>query len=110
MDKYLIDVRLEINKFIILIIDTNKRGSSYIRTRDFLDCKQNIDENGILLGAMDDEDASWALSLLSNGRLEEVNSGHSVHMEDPDVFIKTVIDLANDLLETGKLVEFLWKR
>jgi pimeloyl-ACP methyl ester carboxylesterase len=60
------------------------------------------DDNGILQGAMDDEDASRAVSLLSNGRLERVDSGHSVHIEDPDIFIKIVVDFASDLIEAGK--------
>jgi pimeloyl-ACP methyl ester carboxylesterase len=55
------------------------------------------DENGILMGAMSGDDASLAMSLLSNGKLERVNSGHSVHIEDPKIFIQIMLDFGNDL-------------
>ncbi len=54
------------------------------------------------MGAMDDKDAYLAISLLSNGRLEHVDSGHAVHIEDPEIFIRIMLDFRNELQSTGK--------
>ena len=52
------------------------------------------DDRGVLLGAMDDRDASRVHSLLSRGTLvDNVKSGHNIHAERPEVFIKAVDDL-----------------
>ena len=52
------------------------------------------DDRGVLLGAMDDRDASRVHSLLSRNTLvDNVKSGHDIHSEQPEVFIKAVDDL-----------------
>ena len=52
------------------------------------------DDRGVLLGAMDDRDASRVHSLLSRNTLvDNVKSGHNIHSERPEVFIKAVDDL-----------------
>jgi len=61
-----------------------------------------VDGNGVLQGAMSDEDSGRAMSLLSNGRLERVNSGHSVHIEDPKIFIRILLDFKDELQKTSK--------
>ena len=44
------------------------------------------DGSGVLLGAMDDRDASRVHSLLSRGTLvDNVKSGHDIHSEQPEV-------------------------
>jgi pimeloyl-ACP methyl ester carboxylesterase len=60
------------------------------------------DDKGILMGAMSGEDASRAISLLSNGRLERVDSGHSVHIEDPKIFIQIMLDFEKELHLAGE--------
>ena len=48
----------------------------------------------MLLGAMDDRDASHVHSLLSRNTLvDNIKSGHDIHSERPEVFIKAVDDL-----------------
>jgi pimeloyl-ACP methyl ester carboxylesterase len=59
------------------------------------------DKNGILVGAMDANDANRANSLMPNSKLVTVNSGHDVHVENPSVFIKIVIDFGNQLQNIG---------
>lgn len=52
------------------------------------------DGRGVLLGAMDDRDALRVHSLLSRGTLvDNVKSGHDIHSEQPEVFVKAVDDL-----------------
>ena len=60
------------------------------------------DKNGILIGAMDANDANRANSLMPNSKLETVNSGHDVHVEDPSAFIKIVIDFGNQVQGNGE--------
>jgi pimeloyl-ACP methyl ester carboxylesterase len=55
------------------------------------------DDSGILMGAMSDEDADRAISLLSSGQLERVDSSHTVHIDDPDIFIKILVEFGMDL-------------
>ena len=53
------------------------------------------DEKGILLSAMDAEDAKRVDTLLSDNILiDNVDSGHDIHVEQPYIFIKAVDDLA----------------
>jgi len=49
------------------------------------------DEDHILLGAMSDEDANHAASLLPNGKMIKVDAGHAVHLEKPEKFTEIVI-------------------
>ncbi|MBN2258824.1 MAG: alpha/beta hydrolase, partial [Anaerolineaceae bacterium] len=59
------------------------------------------DDNGILMGAMSGEDADLAISLMSNARLERVNSGHATHIEDPELLIRNLIDFDKQLQASG---------
>ncbi|MEX2803624.1 alpha/beta hydrolase [Streptococcus sp. H31] len=53
------------------------------------------DDNGILLSAMDDEDAKRVDSLLrQNTFINHIKSGHDIHADKPEVFIKAVDQLA----------------
>lgn len=49
-----------------------------------------IDSNGILNGAMSQEQANHAASLLRNGKYMRVNSSHVINLEHPDEFIQIV--------------------
>jgi pimeloyl-ACP methyl ester carboxylesterase len=55
------------------------------------------DENGILMGAMNGEDAERAHSLIENNVLINVDSGHSFSWEKPDDFIEIMIDFLNEI-------------
>ncbi len=59
----------------------------------------HTDETGILLGAMDDQDASRAASLMPHTQLVTVDSGHDVHVEKPEIFMKIVTDFGTRLQE-----------
>lgn len=55
------------------------------------------DENGILLGAMSGEDAEKANSLIKNNKFIEVVSGHEFHYENPEEFIKIMMDYLDEV-------------
>ncbi|MGT2946039.1 alpha/beta hydrolase [Streptococcus chenjunshii] len=57
--------------------------------------KGYYDDNGILLSAMDDKDAKRVNKLLSrNTFIDNIKSGHDIHAEKPEIFIKAVDQLA----------------
>lgn len=49
-----------------------------------------IEEDGILNGAMSQEQADHAASLLQNGKYVRVDSAHVINLEHPDEFIKLI--------------------
>lgn len=55
------------------------------------------DTNGVLLGAMSDEDASQAHSLIRDNVLLKVKSGHCVSFDKPDEFIKIMVDFKGQI-------------
>ena len=57
------------------------------------------DENGVLLGAMSDEDADRAHKLIKNNTLVNIVSGHNVHFEEPAAFTEIMIDFLNQVTE-----------
>jgi pimeloyl-ACP methyl ester carboxylesterase len=61
----------------------------------------SYDDDGMLMGAMDADDASRANALMANSRLVRVDSGHTVHIENPSVFIDIIIDFGNELSIDG---------
>lgn len=46
--------------------------------------------DGILQGAIDDHDAARIVSLIEQGELVEVDSGHTVHAENPGRFVELI--------------------
>ena len=46
--------------------------------------------DGLLDGAMTQEDADLAMSLLSDGTYQKVDSGHVIHLENPDEFVTSI--------------------
>jgi pimeloyl-ACP methyl ester carboxylesterase len=59
--------------------------------------KWSYDENGVLMGAMDADDASRANALMRHSKLEKVKAGHSVHIGKPDTFTRVMLDFAHNL-------------
>lgn len=57
----------------------------------------SYDENGILLAAMDGNDAERARSLIPDVEFVKVDSGHGFHFEKPGEFIRIVQDFAQRL-------------
>lgn len=49
-------------------------------------------EDGLLLAAMDGDDAARAVSLLPAGRLVNIEAGHDVHTEKPDEFVQVLFE------------------
>ncbi len=58
----------------------------------------SFDENGILMAAMSGEDAARAHSLMGNSELVNVKSGHAVHIEKPDIFIRILTDFSQRII------------
>ena len=59
-----------------------------------LNQKNYYDKNGILLSAMDDKDANRVDKLLLNNHLiDNIKSGHDIHAEKPEIFIRAIDDL-----------------
>ncbi len=50
------------------------------------------DDDGLLLAAMDGDDAARAVSLLPEVRLVNIESGHDVHTEKPDEFVEVLLE------------------
>jgi pimeloyl-ACP methyl ester carboxylesterase len=55
----------------------------------------SYDDTGILLAAMDGDDAARARSLIRDVEFYRVDTGHGFHFEDPDQFDKILRDLEN---------------
>ncbi|HLV09033.1 MAG TPA: alpha/beta hydrolase, partial [Halanaerobiales bacterium] len=56
----------------------------------------NYDENGVLLAAMDNDDAKRAHALLPDNELiDNIKSGHNIHDEKPDFFVDIMLDFLN---------------
>ena len=54
-----------------------------------------ITEQGILEGAMTDDDAKTTCDLMEDCQIERVSTGHGFHSEDPKKFV----ELANSLIQ-----------
>lgn len=59
-----------------------------------------FDDKGILLGAMSGDDARRAHSLLVNNKLiDDIKTGHDIHDEKPDYFVKVMEDFLKRINE-----------
>lgn len=56
--------------------------------------------DGILLGAMNGEDAQRVHELIPGNKLIKVDSGHDFHQEKPKEFIKIMLDFLNEVSKT----------
>lgn len=63
----------------------------------FIKATSSYDENGILLGALRDEDANRVIELIEGSRKIEIKSGHDIHYEHPKEFIQILMDFAKEL-------------
>lgn len=50
----------------------------------------SIDDNGILMAAMSEDDAQRAHGLIKNSKIIKIDSGHNAHYEKPDKFIEAM--------------------
>lgn len=56
----------------------------------YLKAKTNYGDDGVLYAANTDEDAARVVSLLDVVGWSEVDSGHDIHYEKPDVFVEAI--------------------
>lgn len=61
----------------------------------------SYDENGILMAAMDGDDAERARSLLQDVEFYKVDSGHGFHFEKPKEFVRIIRDFQERLASEG---------
>ena len=54
----------------------------------------SYDDDGLLLAAMDADDADRARALLDDVTFARVDSGHGFHFEQPDAFVRLVLQFA----------------
>ena len=57
----------------------------------FMKAKTTIGEDGLVQGALTDEDLEQVNKLISNMEIEQFECGHGIHSEKPKQFIKTLI-------------------
>jgi pimeloyl-ACP methyl ester carboxylesterase len=55
-----------------------------------LQANYEVTTQGILDGAMDQDDVDQAMSLLSNGKYQKVDASHVVHLDKPSIFISII--------------------
>ena len=56
----------------------------------FLHAKESYSKAGVLMAAASDQQASKAVGLIENCELIELESGHNIHLEKPEEFIKCI--------------------
>jgi pimeloyl-ACP methyl ester carboxylesterase len=62
----------------------------------------SYDDDGVLLAAMDGDDAQRAQTLLRDVAFYDVDTGHGFHFEDPTGFVRIVDGLANRIAERSR--------
>jgi len=55
-----------------------------------LQANYDVTANGILDGAMNQDDVNQAMSLLSNGTYQKIDASHVIHLDKPSIFINAV--------------------
>ena len=53
--------------------------------------KTTIGEDGLIQGALTDEDLEQVNNLISNMHIERFDCGHGIHIDKPKQFIKALI-------------------
>jgi len=56
-----------------------------------------------LLGAMDDSDVEQVKSLVKDFQYARIDSGHGIHIENPDLFLEAFFNFTDNLKAEGKL-------
>ena len=60
-------------------------------------------ENWGLLGAMDDSDVERVRSLVKDFHYAKIESGHAIHLENPEAFLNEFFRFTDKLAAEGKL-------
>ena len=58
----------------------------------FMKANTKIGDDGIIMGALTDEDLQQVTDLIKNIRVEYFNCGHGIHIEKKKEFVKSVIE------------------
>lgn len=58
----------------------------------FMKANTKIGDDGIIMGALTDEDLQQVIDLIKNIRVEYFNCGHGIHIEKKKEFVKSVIE------------------
>jgi len=61
----------------------------------FMKANTKIGDDGIIMGALTDEDLQQVTDLIKNIRVEYFNCGHGIHIEKKKEFVKSVIETIN---------------
>ena len=72
-------------------VDYNKLLSNIKCKTLFLKAKTTIGENGLIQGALTEEDLEKVKSLIKNINIEYYDCGHGIHFEKPKQFLKTLV-------------------
>lgn len=62
----------------------------------FMKANTKIGDDGIIMGALTDEDLQQVTDLIKNIRVEYFNCGHGIHIEKKKEFVKSVIGTLNE--------------
>ena len=62
----------------------------------FMKANTKIGDDGIIMGALTDEDLQRVTDLIKNIRVEYFNCGHGIHNEKKKEFVKSVIETINE--------------
>ena len=62
----------------------------------FMKANTKIGDDGIIMGALTDEDLQQVTDLIKNIRVEYFNCGHGIHNEKKKEFVKSVIETINE--------------
>lgn len=60
----------------------------------FMKAKTTIGEDGLVMGALTDEDLKQVTSLIKNIKVQYFDCGHGIHSEKPKEFIRSVIEMS----------------
>jgi pimeloyl-ACP methyl ester carboxylesterase len=63
----------------------------------YIKAETSYGKDGVLYAANTDEDAAKVQSLLQDNEIITIKSGHDIHFEHPDEFIKIMVDFLNKL-------------
>ena len=72
-------------------VDYNELLSNIKCDTTFMKAKTTIGEDGLIQGALTDDDLEQVKSLITNMDIEYFDCGHGIHTEEPKQFIKSLI-------------------
>ncbi|MEE1219517.1 MAG: alpha/beta hydrolase [Ruminococcus sp.] len=74
-------------------VDYNKLLSKIKCKTLFMKANTTIGEDGLLQGALSDDDLQKVNSLIKNMNIEKFNCGHGIHTEKPKQFVQAIISI-----------------